>query len=182
MIITVSGFIGSGKTTIAKALAEHFHLRHISAGEAFRELARRKGLSLNEFSLLAEKNPAIDREVDELQREKASGGDVVAEGRLSGWLIDAEFRVWLQASLKTRAMRVAKREGKSFEEALEETKTRENSELKRYKEIYDIDLRDLSPYNIVVDTEMWDADRVVDLILGVIKLTRNGGEDRKVGR
>jgi cytidylate kinase len=174
MIITVSGFIGSGKTTVARALAERYNLRHISAGEVFRELARRKGLSLEMFSELAESNPSIDREVDELQREKASSGDVVAEGRLSGWLLDADFKVWLAASLETRARRVAMREGKSYEQALAETRGREESELNRYREIYGIDLRDLSPYNIVVDTELWGADQVVRLIMDVISLIHGG--------
>lgn len=179
MIITVSGFIGSGKTTVAEALAERYSLRHISAGLVFRELAKRKGLSLQEFSTLAESNPEIDREVDDLQREKASRGDVVAEGRLSGWLLDADFKIWLSASLETRAKRVAVREGKSYEEALEETRTREESELKRYREIYGVDLRDMSPYNIVIDTEIWGASEVVDLIINVISLIHRGEENWK---
>lgn len=176
MILTVSGFIGSGKTTVARALAERYNLRHISAGVVFRELAKKKGLSLQEFSTLAEKNPTIDREIDDLQREKASRGNVVAEGRLSGWLLQADFKIWLKASLETRAWRVATREGKNYEAAIEETRTREESELKRYKEIYGIDLRDLSPYNIVIDTEIWSATEVVDLITSVISLIERGEE------
>lgn len=176
MIITVSGFIGSGKTTVARALAKQYNLRHISAGEVFRELARRKGLSLETFSELAEKNPSIDREVDDLQKKKTSKGDVVAEGRLSGWLLDADFKVWLAASLETRARRVAMREGKSYEQALAETQAREESELNRYMEIYGIDLRDLSPYNIVVDTELWGAEQVVHLIIDTISTIQGAGE------
>jgi cytidylate kinase len=176
MIITVSGFIGSGKTTVAKALAKRYNLRHISAGDVFRELAKKKELSLQEFSSLAETNPDIDREVDNLQRQKISGGDVVAEGRLSGWLLDADFKIWLEASLETRARRVAKRESKSYEVAFKETRDREESEMKRYREIYGIDLRELSPYSIVVDTEDWGAEEVVNLIIEVISTFWSGVE------
>jgi cytidylate kinase len=168
MIITVSGFIGSGKTTVARGLARHYKLKHISAGEVFRELAREKRLSLEEFSKLAERDATIDREIDARQREKAKRGNVVAEGRLSGWLIEADFKIWLKASLETRARRVAVREKKSYEEALRETRRREESEIRRYREIYGIDLRDLTPYNVIIDTELWSAEEVVELIKSII--------------
>lgn len=168
MIITISGFIGSGKTTIARSLAEHYRLLHVSAGEVFREMAMERGLSLEEFTELAERDAAIDREIDLRQKEKAKDGDAVIDGRLSGWLLDADLKIWLKASLETRAERVAKREKKSYEQALTETQKREESELKRYREIYGIDLRDLTPYNVIIDTELWSAEEVVGLIKNIV--------------
>jgi cytidylate kinase len=40
-----------GKSTVAKALADQFHLRYVSAGKIFRDLAKERGLSLADFSL-----------------------------------------------------------------------------------------------------------------------------------
>ncbi|MFQ6135793.1 MAG: (d)CMP kinase [Candidatus Hydrothermarchaeales archaeon] len=164
MIVTVGGPIGSGKTTIAEALAEKFDLRHISAGRVFREMAEKMGMSLAEFSKFAEEHHELDREVDERQVEMAKEGNAIVDGRLSGWMLDADLKIWLNAPLKVRAKRVANREKKSFEVALRETKDRERSEKKRYEEIYDIDLDDLSVYDVILNTAKWDAEGVVEII------------------
>lgn len=164
MIITISGPTGSGKTTVARGLAERFHMRHISAGEVFRRMAEERGLSLLEFSKLAEGDAALDREVDERQRAMAREGNAIVDGRLSGWLLEADLKIWLKAPLEVRAARVAKREGKAYDVALRETREREESELGRYKRIYKIDLRDLSPYHVVLETSLWSAEKIVEIV------------------
>lgn len=171
MIITISGCIGSGKTTVAKALSRRFGLRHISAGGVFRAMANEKGLTIEEFTKLAEEDPRIDREVDARQGEMAKSGDSVIDGRLSGWLVDADIKIWLKAPLDVRAKRVARRESKGYERALEETRNREESEIKRYKELYNIDMHDLTPYNVVIDTTIWNAREVADIIGSILSLT-----------
>ena len=175
LVITISGLIGSGKTTVAKALAEKLMLRHVQAGMVFREMAKERGMSLQEFSKLAEKDKSFDRLVDERQKELAKQGNVVIDGRLSGWLIDADLKIWLKASLDERAKRVAKRENKDYETALKETRERERSELKRYKEIYGIDLNDLSPYDFVINTELWSAEVIVETIKNLVEKMKRGG-------
>jgi len=99
MRITVSGLPGSGTTTLARNLAEVHGYRMISAGEVFRQMARERGVDLSDFGRMAEKDPAIDREIDFRQREIAEReDDIVAEGRLSGWFVrNADLRIWLQA-------------------------------------------------------------------------------------
>ncbi|RMF89677.1 MAG: AAA family ATPase [Methanobacteriota archaeon] len=164
MIVTIGGPIGSGKTTVAKAIARRFNLRHISAGSVFREMARERGMSLEEFSGLAEKDPSFDKIVDERQRELASEGDAVVDGRLSGRFIDADVKIWLTAPLELRVGRVARREGKDPREAEREVKRREESEALRYKSLYGIDLYDTSGYDVVLNTALWDAEGVVKII------------------
>ncbi len=170
MIITISGLIGSGKTTVAKAIAKRYNLRHISAGEAFRELAKERGLDLLEFSKLAEKDKNIDIELDKKIVELAKAGNAVIDGRLSGWLIkDADLRVFLKAPLEVRAERVCKRENKEYDKALKEIIEREKSEAKRYKEIYGIDIKNLEIYDIVLNTALWKAEDVVEIIATAIE-------------
>lgn len=171
MIITISGCIGSGKTTVARDLSKRFGLKHISAGGVFRAMAKEKGLTLEEFTKLAEDDPRIDREVDARQREMAKDDDSVIDGRLSGWLVDADIKIWLKAPLDVRAKRVARRESKEYGRALEETRNREESEIKRYKEMYNIDMHDLTPYNVVIDTTLWNAREVADIIGSILSLT-----------
>lgn len=168
MIITISGPIGSGKTTVARAISERFGLKYISAGTVFRQMASDRGMSLEEFSTLAENDPDFDKEIDETQKKLANEGNAVVEGRLSGWLIDSDIKIWLGAPLEVRIERVAGREEKNKEKARKETVLREQSEKKRYKEIYNIDMDDISPYHVVLDTSLFDAQGVVEIIESVI--------------
>jgi len=167
MLITISGPPGSGKSTVAAAVAEAFDLEHVSGGDIFRGLAEERGLSLAAFNELAEDDDAIDRDLDRRLRETAAErDDVVIESRLSGWMAGdyAALKVWLDAPLSVRAARIADREGTSAERAEEETRVREESERKRYAEYYDIDFEDRSIYDLCVNTARWDAEAVIEIV------------------
>ena len=165
MIVTVSGEIGAGKSTVAKALARSLGLRYLSTGEVFREEARRRGLSLAAMGRLAEQDQTIDREIDRMQTDVARAGGVLVDSRLSGWLIDGALRIWFRAPLAVRAARVAARDGLSTEEALSALRGREESERRRYRAIYQIDLTDLGRYHVIVDTSIWSAREIVQALL-----------------
>lgn len=165
MKIALSGPPGSGTTTLARSLCEYFDLEHISSGDIFRSLAEEKGMSLSEFSKTAEEDHAIDRQIDQRQRDIAKEKDqILLEGRLSGWVVEeVDLRIYLDAPLKIRAKRVAKRENKETDRAYDEIKEREESEAKRYSEIYDIDIEDLSPYDLIINTGVWNSEQVVEI-------------------
>ena len=52
LTVTISGLHGTGKTTYARILSKDFGLRHISAGDLFRQIAKGKGVSI----LICEQN------------------------------------------------------------------------------------------------------------------------------
>jgi cytidylate kinase len=173
MLLTISGHSGSGKTTVATALSQRLGFVHISAGEVFRELARERSLSVEQLSELAEKNPEIDKMVDQRQVKLAqSHENVVVDGRLSGWIHKGDIAVWLKAPLEVRADRIAQREGKHLAAALRETKARDLSEAVRYKAFYDIDVADLDIYDLVIDTRHWDQFAVIDIITQAVRARR----------
>ncbi len=169
MIVTVSGEIGAGKSTVARQLAAALGLRYLSAGEVFREEARRRGVSLAELGRLAEQDSSIDESLDEKQVAAARAGDILVDSRLSGWLIGGDLRIWLRASLEVRARRVAARDGLAVDTAVREVQARELSERRRYRGIYQIDLSDLTRYHLVVDTGMWRAEDIVHALLGLAR-------------
>lgn len=173
MIVTVSGEIGAGKSTVAKQLAQSLGLRYLSAGEIFREEARRRGLSLAQLGRLAEQDQTIDRALDGMQVEAARGDDVLIDSRLSGRLIDGDLRVWLRAPLLVRAARVAARDGISSEEAVRELQAREECERRRYRDTYQLDLADLGRYHVIVDTAAWSAEEIVDALLPLTRRFRS---------
>lgn len=164
MIIAVAGPIGVGKSTVAEDLARRLGYRVISGGVVFREIARERGISVTEVNRLAEHDPALDRELDHRQAELARAGNCVVESRLAGWMVDADLRVWLRAPVEVRAARVARREGLDVAAARADLDERERSEWARYKAAYDIDIGDLSPYHLVVDTTLWTAEVIADAL------------------
>lgn len=173
MKITISGPPGSGKTTVAKGISESLGYAHVSAGDAFRQLAHERCIDLGRFSVLAESDPEIDRTIDRIQAEIANRyKNVVVEGRLSGWVIKSDLTIWLKAPLEVRVQRIAQREDKSYEQALTETRLRENSEAKRFLEIYNIDVCALDVYDLILDTQHWNQRAVIDIILVAVKLNQ----------
>lgn len=169
--ITVSGLHGVGKTTAAKKLADKFDLRYVSAGTVFRQMAEEQGMSLEEFSKHVEENPEIDKEIDQRTAKEAEKGNVLIDGRLSGWMAkNADVRILLIASLEARVQRITNREDRDLKEVKKETITREESEAKRYKKLYDIDVNDYSVFDIILNTESFNESEMVDILEKAVKI------------
>ncbi|MHA2251052.1 MAG: AAA family ATPase, partial [Candidatus Kariarchaeaceae archaeon] len=49
-IVAIGGPHGSGKSSVARKLAENLNMNYVSAGSIFRELANERKISLEEFS------------------------------------------------------------------------------------------------------------------------------------
>ena len=169
MLLTISGLPGSGTTTISRLVSEYYRVEVISSGEIFRQLARERGLSLSEFGAMAEADPAIDLEIDKNQKEIAhSYDDIILESRLAGHMAEGVpdvIKVCIKAPRLLRVKRIQKREKvTSFDEVLEKTMEREKSETLRYKKYYDIDIDDLSIYDIVIDSSKWNPYQTLNIL------------------
>jgi cytidylate kinase len=170
-VITVSGPHGTGKSTYAKALAEAFQLRYVSAGEFFRDLAREKGVSLEVFSKMAAENPAVDKIIDERTKAEAQKGGVVIDAQLGGWMAKelADLKVLIVASDDVRFRRIAARDGIPFEEARKQTLAREAFQRQRYEKYYGIDVTDLSIYDVKVDTGSYPLEKAKSIVIDRVR-------------
>ncbi|MBD3214926.1 MAG: AAA family ATPase [Candidatus Lokiarchaeota archaeon] len=172
MILAIGGFHGTGKSTVAKKLAEKLNLEYYSTGEAFRDLAEEFGMNLEEFSKYVEDHPEIDKDLDKKVIEVAKDTDkIVIDSLLSAYLLKdrADCKILLKAPLKTRVKRMVDRDNSGFEEKLEETKSRENSEIQRFIELYDIDLTDKQNrdevFDLIIDTGTHSVEDVIEKII-----------------
>lgn len=168
--ITISGPPGSGTSTVGELLATRLGVEYANAGVFFRQIAREQGYSLAELGRRAEKDFRIDREVDRRTLERANaGGRSVLEGRMAGWVLHRagipSFKVWLDADEEVRARRIAGREDRPFDLVLSEMVERERSERRRYREIYDVEMEDPSPYDIVLRTDALSPPDIVERII-----------------
>jgi CMP/dCMP kinase len=169
VLITISGLPGSGKTTVARLVARALGLEHVYAGDIFRRQAEAHGLTLEQYARRAETDHSIDRALDEQMRRRAAQGSAVLEGRLAAFMADeAEvpaLRVFLSATEAVRAERIVGREGGDPKERLREIQAREDSDARRYREIYGFDYHDAARYDLVLDTDGRDPDDVARAIV-----------------
>jgi cytidylate kinase len=175
MRVTVSGLPGSGTTSLARYLAAEHKLDLISAGEVFRQMAKERDMDLVEFGRLASEDSSIDRLIDERQKEIAGQrNDIIVEGRLSGWFIeDAELKIWLTASLECRIRRILARDViENLDIAKKMTRQREECEAERYLTYYNIDIGDLSPYHMVLNSERWGVEELGAIVDTAIRMIR----------
>lgn len=171
LIITVSGHPASGTTTLVEQLSDELNIDVMSGGDIFRKMARERGIKPYELSELAETDETIDFEVDQRVEEAIteaakSNETLIVESRLAGWHGNgkADLSVWLTAPRDVRFKRLDDRA-----ETKQELRRREESDSKRYKDLYDIDIDDMSPYDLVIDTESLSANHVASTVIATAR-------------
>src|SRR5260370_7717439 len=134
----------------------------------FRDLAADIGVSFEEIHERSQQNRTFDYLTDLNQIRLSLQPKVVVGSRLAAWLVNADLRVWLQASLEERAKRIFRREvdkGLTYEYVLYRTLQRDEQNRKRYLQLYGIDSNDRSDFDIIINTEKLTAEQVSSLII-----------------
>jgi len=156
-VVTVSGLVGVGSSTVAEILSDELGMDLISSGTFFRRKAEEKDLDLPDF-FDKYRNPDVGPDPDLMWDRRVLGlaftkDDVVIEGRLTGALLCdiAEVRILVECSRDVVVERLAEREKMTPDEADERLERRNSQDIKTYKEKYGIDVRDKKYYNVVVD-------------------------------
>lgn len=177
MIISIGGNQGSGKSILAKRLAEALGWPRYYMGGMRREAAAKRGMTLAEYNKLGETDPQTDLEVDEYQKKLGGTEDnFVIEGRTSWYFIPQSLKLYLDVSDEEGARRIflANRAGednsiKTLEDAVASVKTRKASDRKRYLQFFGIDTYDLKNYDYIIDTTKLTPDEVYGQAYSLIK-------------
>ncbi len=170
LVITLAGHHGSGRTTNAKLLAESFGLRYISTGMLFRERAEELGVSLEEMNRIAAKDREFDNWLDNRTKEESMKRGIVIDANLSAWMAeDPDLRVYVTCPFEDRVKRIADREGREYADVKQETCAREELELKRYKEYYDVDIDDLTVYDIILNTGIFSIEASARILKNIVE-------------
>ncbi|MFH1182875.1 MAG: cytidylate kinase family protein [Candidatus Moraniibacteriota bacterium] len=191
MIISISGLPGSGKSTVAKMLAEKLGFERVSMGGIFRRLADQKGITILELIKQAETDGSIDEDADRMVSDLGRNKDnFIIESRTAFHFIPDSLKIFVKVDLKEGAKRIFKDLMK--EERNEEDKANSANNLSkmleerietdkgRYQKYYSIDITDLGNYDLVVDSTSLTPEEVVDRIMvEVEKIRKEEKEETK---
>ena len=181
IVICISGLAATGKSTLAKRLAESLNLRYVSGGDGLKMLAVERGYrpggrewweTEEGMRFLEErlKNPEFDKLVDQKLIELAKAGDVVIDSWVLPWLYRGGFNIWLKAKVEVRAERMARRSGISVEEARRLLEKRDSESIELYRRLYGIEVgRDFEPFHLILDTSDLDEPAVYRIVLQAVK-------------
>ncbi|MFP4266596.1 MAG: (d)CMP kinase [Spirochaetaceae bacterium] len=163
--IAVSGKSGCGNTTVSRLTAEKLGFSFINY--TFHSMAEEREMSFEEFYKLAQEDISYDIILDRKQVELARRGSCVLGSRLAIWMLEeADLKVYLEASLETRARRISSREGGSVEEKMRKTESRDRKDHERYMKIYGIDNDSYDFADLILPVDRIDqyeaADRIVE--------------------
>lgn len=172
IVICISGLAGTGKSTLAKKIAEKYDLRYYSGGDALKALAAEEGYNSSSrgwwespeglsFLEKRERNFEFDKAVDDKLLEYAQQGRVLLDSWTMPWLLKTGYKIWLIASVEKRAERIAKRDRIPKKEALQVLKEKEARTIAIYRKLYGFTLgTDFKPFNLVLDTDNLNAGEV----------------------
>jgi len=174
--ITISGFPGSGKTSVGKKIAERFSCKFYSMGDLRGKMAIERGISLGELNKIGEEESWTDADVDLYQKEIGEKEDnFVMEGRLSYFFIPQSIKVFLKVNFLEGSRRIFidqrsdEKKVDSVKEMEDAIKKRVESDNKRYLKYYGINCYDESQYDVVVDSSGISIDEVTELIVKKIE-------------
>lgn len=185
-MITVSGRIASGSTTLGHRLAHVLGWRHVEGGEVFWEAIRTKmGLGEKDTNLRPDKE---DEDFDNsLKQILMHGKNLILETKLAGFNaqgIPGVFKIGVVCEddngndkTEIRIDRLINREKISIEQAKEEVVERERNDLEKWRRLYangdpNWNYWDKKYYDLVINTYSHNQDETLKITLQKIGIDK----------
>ena len=173
MHISITGKLGSGKSTICNLIKEKYGFEIFSTGAIQREVAREKGITTLELKELMKIDHSLDDIIDttttRLSIERADD-KLIFDSRMAWHFATNTFKIFVTVDPMVAAQRVMAG-GRGCEECyacVEEARDnlikRSLVEQERFKTLYGVDYYDYNNYNLVVDSSHRTPEEVLDII------------------
>lgn len=174
MNITLTGNLGSGKSTICKIICDRYGYEKYSTGVILRELAEERGITVLEMNELMKTDSKYDHMIDDavakISRERIND-PIIFDSRLAWHFAEKSFKVFLSVSLDEAARRVyGDSRGDvetytSVEDARAQLKERAEVEDARYKDFYKIDYFNFYNYNLILDSTCAAPEQLATVLM-----------------
>ncbi|HHT98409.1 MAG TPA: dephospho-CoA kinase [Clostridiales bacterium] len=175
MHITITGNLGSGKSTVCKILQDKYGYEIYSTGKVQRKLAKELNMTTLEFNKQMCNDHRYDNMIDEatarISRENKDK-KIIFDSRLAWNFVEKSFKIFLSVPIDIAAQRVMndKKRGEvesysSLEEAKAQLSQRATTEKARYKDIYNLDYFDFNNYNLIIDSSYNDPEKIAEIII-----------------
>lgn len=171
---TISGPPGSGTSTLVRGVCKNRNWTSLNGGEVFRNQAKERGLTVEEFSELCREDLDVDKLLDEQLRLKMAdeNGPAIIESRLAAWwareIAPHVPRIHISTSVEERAKRLMKRDGGTYDENLQRAVNRHRDDQHRYQSLYGIALDDMTPYTHVIEADDLSELEVLNMVLEIL--------------
>lgn len=190
MRFSITGHLGSGKSTICKLLNKEFGFEIVSAGSLMREMAANKGVSVLDFQKSSSNLEHVDNYIDSAIVAKNKGiaddKNVIFDSRMAWHFLPETFKIFIvvspyEAALRTYLTRTSKDETyTSVEEAMTKLIERRVVENRRYKALYEVNCEDLGNYDVVIDTSFISPKEAMDIIMDCYNKKEHGVPYEKI--
>ncbi len=175
MKISITGDLGSGKSTVCRYLKENYGLNVYSIGQIQRSLAQKYNMDVLAFNKYMESHPEIDEEIDtELTEIGRRDENMVLDSRMAWHFVPDSFKVYLSVDPGEAAQRVINDQRgkvetyKSHEEAMNCLIERKKSENIRYSTKYGVECCNPDNYDLIIDTTSITPELVAQRIMEVV--------------
>jgi len=187
MVVSFNGQEGSGKSTIAKMVAEKLSFPRYYMGQIFRDMAVKKGMDLPEFRKLCDTDPDFDKKVDDyvikLSQEQ---NNFVIESRTAWHFIPDSLKIYLKVDPDVAAERIFKALSKEHNRGNEDANLdtveniqksilrRRKEDSERYFSLYGIHQDNEKNYDLIVNTNKLTIEEVFSAVMKFIETKYNG--------
>lgn len=175
--ISITGDLGSGKSSVAKIICQQHAFEYFSTGSLQRKLAAEKGMNTLDMNKFSESTKEVDDYIDNFLRNIEAESDnietpYILDSRLAWHFVPSSFKVFIKVKPEVAAQRVLadkvrsnEPDNKDLQSTIANLQARMQSECKRFKEYYDIDYRNEDNFDLVVDSSSLTAEEVAETII-----------------
>jgi CMP/dCMP kinase len=186
-IVSITGDLGSGKSTVARRLASLMDARLVSTGSIQRDMARDMGMDTLELNKYAETHPEIDRKIDQITIDLATSQDrLVLDSRMAWHFVPNSFKIYLEVDPSIAAGRLIGDSARSserypdFDSALRFLLERRKLEHERFMRLYSVDDEDITNFDLVINSSLVSPEEIVAVIADITDKHAAASADRSV--
>jgi cytidylate kinase len=158
--ITISGDLGSGKSSVAEALAGGLGFEIVSTGSIQRAIAASMAMSTLEANIAAESDASIDDRIDSVTVARAAeaSAPIIFDSRMAWHFVPSALKVRLTVEPYAAAERIlgrgpgAAESYDSVDETFDGVLLRAAAEVRRFASRYGVDIARLANFDLVLDT------------------------------